>query len=123
VIQGKELREYATRSGRLTKEEANYAADKTVDVGSYPALPNGLRDMCGNVWEWMGNWYGPYSKDAKTDPVGPKSGKYKSVRGGSWYLNNPQYLRAANRHGGHPDNRYYGIGFRWVAPQDFVKPL
>lgn len=123
VIQAN-LREYATLSGRLTKEEAHFAADATADVGSYAALPNGLRDMCGNAWKWMQNWYGPYSKDAMTDPTGPRSGDGKSLRGGSWDVSNPQVLRAAVRYYCvDPDGRRGDVGFRWVAPQDPGKPL
>ena len=45
----------------------------------------GLYDMHGNVWEWVQDWIGPYTSEAKTDPTGgffTSRGRVK--RGGSW---------------------------------------
>jgi len=66
---------------------SNNFIGNTVDVGSYP-LGNsllGFSDMAGNVWEWCGNWYYPFTTDAVTNPVGPESGSCKLLRGGSWW--------------------------------------
>ncbi|HWP68705.1 MAG TPA: SUMF1/EgtB/PvdO family nonheme iron enzyme, partial [Rectinemataceae bacterium] len=40
--------------------------------------------MGGNAAEWCDDWFGPYSKDAATDPRGPASGKDKVIKGGSF---------------------------------------
>jgi len=64
-----------------------------VPVGSYPGgvTPNGLKDMAGNVEEWVSDWYGEtyYSDLANqaqplVNPTGPVSGTEKVLRGGSW---------------------------------------
>ena len=118
VVMGIEgLRDYATPSGELTKEEAHYDAQATVDVDDprYPTLENGLRHMTGNVWEWTRDWSADYSEESVVDPTGPKSGEYKILRGGSWDVNDPGKLRAANRSDFHPDGWGRYIGFRLVA--------
>lgn len=101
AARGPEGHGYGTRSGRLSEEEAHYAAEGTVDVGSYPPNVFGLHDMTGLVWEWTArnpsqNW--PYG-----------------LRGGSWTDVNPDYLRAATRYFGHPDGRSDIVGFRVAA--------
>ena len=55
------------------------------DVGSYPngASVYGVHDMAGNVWEWVADWYDMhyYKEKIRDNPKGPKSGKFKVVRG------------------------------------------
>jgi formylglycine-generating enzyme required for sulfatase activity len=101
--------EYACRAGtttpfntgnNLTTKQANYNGnfpykdhakgeyrERTMPVGSFPPNDWGLYDMHGNVWEWCSDWYGDYSKDSQTDPVGPSSGEIFVFRGGSWFIN------------------------------------
>ncbi len=103
-------REYPwpTEKGKPTAELANYAHNvgATTPIGNYPdgATPEGLLDMAGNVWEWQQNWYEAYKE------------KYRSLRGGSWLVNN-YYLRCSARDSFHPVGRDYSVGFRVVRRQ------
>jgi iron(II)-dependent oxidoreductase len=84
-------------------------------VDSHPEgeSPYGLRHMAGNVAEWTHDWFGfdYYAYLPERNPLGPASGRYKSVRGGSW-KSKPNMLRTATRGGALPDQRSATIGFR-----------
>jgi formylglycine-generating enzyme required for sulfatase activity len=77
----------------------------TTLVGSFPAgaSPYGPVDMAGNVWEWVNDWHSPFyyqsGADHSRDPIGPKGGQDRVLRGGG-FNNGMADVRTANRHKG-----------------------
>ncbi len=52
-------------------------------VGSYPAgaSPYGARDLVGNVYEWVADWYGEYPSILQRNPTGSATGTERVRRG------------------------------------------
>lgn len=99
------------------KERSNFGMSigETSDVGSFEAGKSelGLYDMCGNVEEWVNDWYGTYTKEDITNPPGIADGVYKEKRGGSWYNDDNNLPFAAYRYDTNYRYTYYfDIGFR-----------
>ncbi len=88
----------------------------THPVGSYVsgAGPYGAQDMAGNVWELCADWYDAYKPAAGVNPTGPASGTTRVLRGGSWFIINPDFFRAACRYYIFPWDRIQDGGFRCV---------
>ena len=70
-------------------------------------------DMIGNVAEWCADFYvrSYYAESPVDDPVGPESGAYRAVRGGS-FTSRPVGVRSAARSGRAPADVGSYIGFR-----------
>ena len=131
--------EYAARGGLVDKvypwgdeishDDANWGntisgKDKwryCSPVASFEANGYGLYDMSGNVWEWCADWYDAdyYSKSPAKAPLGPASGSYRVMRGGSWNYGMDS-LRTAYRFSDRPTDRYNDIsgGFRCVVGEN-----
>lgn len=97
----------------------------TNEVGKFTNgdSPFGLKDMSGNAFEWVSDFYDSkyYTTNVTENPKGPSVGGSKVLRGGSWY-NHPQFsndvskmtdsMRSYTRFYSSPSNRSNYIGFR-----------
>ncbi len=71
-------------------------------VGSFAPELSGLRDMSGNVSEWVHDFYTiplptPPDAPAELNPFGPSQGEGHVLKGSSWRSGNASQLRAAYR--------------------------
>jgi formylglycine-generating enzyme required for sulfatase activity/serine/threonine protein kinase len=113
---GRECMVWGAKNG--VEEKAMYDSDdgyaNTAPVGSFPkgASRYGVQDVVGNVWEWVADYYGPYSKDEQKAPKGPETGDEKVIRGGAWNGSYASWVRPTFRYKDAPTKRSYGIGFR-----------
>jgi len=125
--------EYAARAGTTN---IYYFGDNNTDLITYAWFegnadnklhkikkrrknPWGLFDMLGNAQEWCWNWYNPnyYSLnliDGDKNPLGPRSGTKKVLRGGHIFSSATQ-TRCASRESLNPKQSSNSIGFRVVV--------
>lgn len=135
--------EYAARGGKKARRSQYYFGDDEKELpqhawfgesgrphahavdeanprsGKENLNPLGLANMLGNVWEWCQDWYGAYPAPEKEDeiienPVGPKTGENKVLRGGS-FANSAELLRCARRSSNQADYRNGDYAFRLVC--------
>jgi eukaryotic-like serine/threonine-protein kinase len=120
--------EFACRAGTgtafslgavLSAEKANTVRSglrATTEARTYPANPWGLFDVHGNVWEWCQDWYqiDYYLVAIAVDPTGPREGRLRVARGGSWETD-PTDCRSASRGAFDPQARSPAVGFRVVC--------
>jgi formylglycine-generating enzyme required for sulfatase activity len=109
--------EYCCRAGtttnyafgdKITRQQAQFSASQTVEVGTFPPNEWGLYEMHGNVFEYCeDNWHADY-EGAPQDGSVWRSGNasFHPLRGGSWQ-SKPEALHAAFR-----------ISYRSVIPNN-----
>lgn len=88
----------------------------TAPVDQFSPNGYGLYNTVGNVWEWCKDWFSikPLDEEGGMDPVGPKSGEGKVIKGGS-YLCHKSYCnryRVAARSQNTVDSSTGHMGFR-----------
>lgn len=107
-------------------EYANYdnADGDTTPVEHFArgVSPTGIWDMCGNVSEWVNDFYGSkYFHDSpETDPQGPDGENHKVHRGGA-YHENRNGIRGKSRHFSMSNAAQDYIGFRCAMNEQPVE--
>jgi len=89
---------------------------RTSPVASFPPNPWGLRDMYGNVWEWVEDCWNTSYSGAPTDGSAWLAGDCvrRGFRGGG-YGDIPRFARSALRNRSEAIDRKDDIGFRLVV--------
>jgi len=115
--------EYVARAGTTTAYWWGDAFDsgkanngsRTTKVNRYPANPWGVRDIAGNVWEWVADCYdeNAYTKHQSYPAMLGTLDEtcIRALRGGSW-ASDPRDLRSAGRDRNHMNYRDDDNGFR-----------
>jgi len=80
------------------------------------ASPYGLLDTGGNMWELCEDWHDAnyFKSSPPKDPAGPKTGRARVVKGGSWD-SRPTVLSASSRNFAYTGYREGDFGFRCAA--------
>ena len=120
AARGKHGNTYPWGSELMSNKSVNFDKDwegiKTLwPVDGYPESSSvyGIKNMSGNVREWVSDWYAPdYYQNAPTkNPPGPQTGILKVIKGGSWHSFKSD-IRPASRGKGGFALKTDGIGFR-----------
>ena len=122
--------EYAARGGEKNKKGFRFSGSNCIndvawhsgnsDGETHPVAqkqPNelGIKDMCGNVWEWCHDLYSSYNSNNQTNPTGPDEyGTSRVLRGGCFLSDSVYQCRVSCRSRSYPGCRNNGIGFRLV---------
>lgn len=96
--------------------EDGYSAPAPVDA--FPPNAFGIYSITGNAWEWCVDWFHPayHAWATRINPVGPRRGTGKVIKGGSYLCHNSycNRYRVAARSANTPDSTTTNMGFRCV---------
>lgn len=113
IVQG--IGNYCDRSCIFPWKKKIHSDDHIMSapVGAYQPNDLGIYDMSGNVQEWCWDYYETdfYARSPAINPIGPLSGAFKVLRGGSWG-SPPEELECTHRKFEYPDRTSATIGFR-----------
>jgi formylglycine-generating enzyme required for sulfatase activity len=73
--------------------------------------PYGVRDLAGNVWEWVADTYHPSYDGAPADGSAWEGGASRVVRGGC-FVSSAEVLRVSYRHDVYPSHDHWDMGGR-----------
>ncbi|HIG52404.1 MAG TPA: formylglycine-generating enzyme family protein [Candidatus Latescibacteria bacterium] len=124
AARGTEEREYAWgKQANQNSANFNNPEGGTSSVSKYIKGQSefGIWDMCGNVGEWVNDWYEAtyYARSSESDPQGPPDGRQKVYRGGGYQTNRID-IRALSRHNAVPTTYQDYIGFRCALNSEQV---
>lgn len=99
----------------------------TAPVTAFPQSNLGTKNMIGNVWEWVSDWWKTdHSPESVSSPLGPKTGTDKVKKGGSFMCHKSYCYRyrCAARSQNTPDSSAHNLGFRCAADSlpDYLTP-
>jgi formylglycine-generating enzyme required for sulfatase activity len=98
------------------RREWGFEGNDAVGIRPAGASPYGLLDTGGNMWEWCEDWFDRdyFKSSPRNNPRGPKTGRARVVKGGSWD-SRPTVLSASSRNFGYVGYREGDFGFRCAA--------
>lgn len=84
------------------------------DIGGKRPNELGLYDMTGNVFEWCFDYFELYTKEKAVNPIGPKKGFNRVLRGGDFRIENDFDMKVSTRYYDAPFVNRKGAGLRLV---------
>ena len=83
-------------------------------VGTKTPNALGVKDMSGNAWEWVSDWYtSSYDTLSSQNPQGPSQGDFRVIKGGSFRTADYE-CRSSAREKAYPESADLDVGFRLV---------
>jgi len=116
AARGKDGRQYPYEGDfdRLRSNVSETHLRGTSPVGIFAnATPEGVFDLCGNVWEWTSTIYRNHPYSAMDDRESLYSDEPRVLKGGAWTVRSLG-SRGAARYEAKPSCRKWNIGFRVV---------